>query len=989
MNKKKFLFACLVSCMVLFLSFVLAPSTFGSHPSQDPTPVGGAERTTADSLFKDGIALFDSGDYLGAVVKYKAALLIYQEIGDQGQSAVTLTKIGQAYIEARNYNLALQFYENALNIYRQIDDKESEADILRQEGSLFKDTNLPAKALEMYKEALDLYREVSDRASEARCLQLIGEINQSQNKFEEALVQYQLSHQIYQSLGRDAEQASTSFDIGSMQKNLGKYTEALNAYQEALVLYRKLKDRGDEEITLNNIGTIYDDVGESTRALEFYKDSLTIARELDHQKVMGVILNNMGLIYMDLGLYGDAFRAYTEALTIQEDFGTRSEKATTLDNFGTYYARLKDYSKALDLHLEALEIHRATYDRSSEAADLNNIGVVLGQSGYQTLALNYYLQALQIESDLGDRAGVGQTLTNIGATFAHLGENTTALDYYKQALEIQRQIANPAGEANTLNQMGTLYALLEQYPDALKSFQEALKIRNGTGDRSGEASTLDNIGFIFESQGELQTALDYYFSAISILEDVRTTAKAEEIKTDLSRRSADVYESAVLVLLRIGRPVDAFNLAERARARTFLDQLGNIELKLTGGDSLLLNKAQTLRVDLGAIDRRLRVEESKPADQQNPDLIKSLKSQLLDKQNTYQELLIQIKLNDPEYASLVQVSTLTLPEVQKLIARDEMLVSYFVTDKETIAFVISTDSFETIELPVTAADLRSAITEFRRFSNVEDSSERLYALYNQLINPLRKYMKTPRIGIIPHGILHYIPFAALTDGHRSVIDDFSLFYLPSASVLPFIQEKRKAPSENMMALAESQPEGFPRLSYANQEVESIARLFNSQALTDDQATETLFKMEAGNYSILHLAAHSQLDESNPLFSRLLLAADSSNDGSLEVHEIYGLNLKNANLVVLSACETELGEHSVGDDIVGLDRAFIYAGTPSVIASLWYVDDQATSSLMNSFYFHLKRGLSKADSLRAAQLETRIKYPSPYFWASFVLTGDPA
>jgi CHAT domain-containing protein len=244
------------------------------------------------------------------------------------------------------------------------------------------------------------------------------------------------------------------------------------------------------------------------------------------------------------------------------------------------------------------------------------------------------------------------------------------------------------------------------------------------------------------------------------------------------------------------------------------------------------------------------------------------------------------------------------------------------------------------------------------------------------------------IGIIPHDVLHYLPFTALTDGKRYLGDDYTLFTLPSASVLPFIQQNRKPEGVQLLAMAHGQAEGLPILHYADQEVRAIAKLYNSQPLITPSATLTTFLARASDYSILHIAAHGQLNNNNPLFSKIILAPGANDDGSLDVHQIYSLNLAKANLVVLSACESQLGARSKGDDIVGLNRAFIYAGAPTVITSLWSVDDSATSELMISFYKHLQSGKAKAEALREAQADIKDKYPHPYYWAAFILTGDP-
>ena len=172
------------------------------------------------------------------------------------------------------------------------------------------------------------------------------------------------------------------------------------------------------------------------------------------------------------------------------------------------------------------------------------------------------------------------------------------------------------------------------------------------------------------------------------------------------------------------------------------------------------------------------------------------------------------------------------------------------------------------------------------------------------------------------------------------------------------------------------------------EAASIAQLYGTQPLLGSAATKTALRAQAPSAPMLHLATHAELNERSPLFSRLLLAPDGQDDGSLTVQDVFELNLASADLVVLSACETQLGAQSRGDDLVGLTRAFIYAGTPSFIASLWSVDDQATAVLMTAFYRHLRGGASKAEALQRAQAETRAQYPHPYYWAAFVLTGDP-
>jgi CHAT domain-containing protein len=233
-----------------------------------------------------------------------------------------------------------------------------------------------------------------------------------------------------------------------------------------------------------------------------------------------------------------------------------------------------------------------------------------------------------------------------------------------------------------------------------------------------------------------------------------------------------------------------------------------------------------------------------------------------------------------------------------------------------------------------------------------------------------------------------------------LIDDYVLTVLPSASALPFIQKNARRSDISGQMSAVSAPlilgNDIPPLIFAEREAQAIADLYGVQPLLGEAATESAVWDRVSQASLLHLATHGGYNRYNPLYSDITLAPDGEDDGNLEVHEVYGLNLMNAKLVVLSACETHLGELdaegepvgvSSGDEVVGLTRAFFFAGTPTVIASLWSVEDEATALLMERFYTHLRDGMGKAEALRQAQLEVREQHPNPYYWAGFMLSGD--
>jgi CHAT domain-containing protein len=297
--------------------------------------------------------------------------------------------------------------------------------------------------------------------------------------------------------------------------------------------------------------------------------------------------------------------------------------------------------------------------------------------------------------------------------------------------------------------------------------------------------------------------------------------------------------------------------------------------------------------------------------------------------------------------------------------------------------------------------LSDKIESFTTFANIETSHPNgSIELYKSLIQPLKPFLNRSHLVVIPHRELHYIPFAAFSDGSNYLLDDYMITYLPSASSLPFIDENARDTGGTPLIMGNpttgdyditsslaTQRDQLGPLPFAEEETEVIAKLLGVDPYFQINATETLVKQRARSTSILHFAAHGLFNPTVPLNSLVALAPDKTNDGWLTVSEVYGLDLSNADLIVLSACETQIGQLTAGDEFVGLTRAFFFAGAPTVIASLWSVEDKSTALLMEQFYAHRLEGMGKGEALRQAQLDTRKQYPNPYYWAGFVLSGD--
>jgi CHAT domain-containing protein len=318
------------------------------------------------------------------------------------------------------------------------------------------------------------------------------------------------------------------------------------------------------------------------------------------------------------------------------------------------------------------------------------------------------------------------------------------------------------------------------------------------------------------------------------------------------------------------------------------------------------------------------------------------------------------------------------------------VLSYFVVPDEILCWVVRKEMVELIRWPVNRDSLGTSILEYRRMiQNIEPLEERSQELFTTLVSPVLESIKdSNHIGIVPHGFLHYLSFATLYDSQRYVADRFPLFYLPSSSVLRYTLSRR-TDAKNVRVLAVGNPDlNDPALSlpFAEQEVDTIRWNFDDVTiLTGKKATEGWVREHIWEFGVIHLASHGEFDPINPIFSAVMLAKDENYDGDLEVEEIFGLQI-NADLVLLSACQTGLGKITKGDDVIGLNRSFFYAGTHSVISSLWRVSDISTAVLIKQFYRFYDRH-DKSESLRKAMLHVKNRHPHPGYWGAFILVGD--
>jgi len=510
---------------------------------------------------------------------------------------------------------------------------------------------------------------------------------------------------------------------------------------------------------------------------------------------------------------------------------------------------------------------------------------------------------------------------------------------------------------------------------AKRGFDKLLEIPQTAENRDIYWMLLLDRGRIAEMEGESEAAIGFHQRAIEVIEDQRSTINTEVNKIGFVGDKQEVYDRIVSLLFEQARYEEAFEYVERAKARALVDMLAS--RRRFARPAASLQKEIELVSKLAAAEDEVRIQDE---------------TMNLDQYGKRRAVVVQLREEihnaDPELASLVTVTPPKVAEIQQLLPSDENLVEYFVAGDTLYTFVVNRKEVRGVQLSVKG--MYREIEAFRKHIMAPNSNQYVtdgQVFYEKLIYPVEEMITSKNLTIVPHGALHYIPFNALYSGEGFLIDSYTIRVLPSGSAMKFIKGPNEGQAGTILAFGNPNL-GDPIYDLPGAEKEAIAITRaqpNSKLFMRKQATETCVKRFGEHFRYIHFATHATFDAEKPLTSGLLMTADGENDGTLTVGELYDLRL-NADLVTLSACETALGKVANGDDVVGFTRGFLYAGANSIVSSLWKVDDQATSILMQEFYKELQEK-DKREALRTAQLKVKNTYNShPYFWAAFQITG---
>jgi CHAT domain-containing protein/tetratricopeptide (TPR) repeat protein len=747
------------------------------------------------------------------------------------------------------------------------------------------------------------------------------------------------------------------------------------------------------------------------RNLDRYEESIATARaalEIANQRGLSITAaraqQSLALTYYYLGYYNRALDLLGQARQIFE--GEQLGRDCLMVNIYTAdcYLALNRYREALGLATSAerglaaygtsYEVGRAAYSRAQAFLGLNDF----------EQANRALLDARTIFSAIGIDLW-GARIDQLRATLLlRQGGWVEARSLAERAQQVfgHRQLVVEKAQARLL--VAEALAAGHQTHRALTMARSVLAVARAHQVPELEQQSLYLSGRLVEQKGDRQQALTYFRTCIEQIERQRREM-AVELRSSYLADKEGVYHAAVRLALDLDRVEVAFDYVERSKSRALIDLLAHdLDIRVEArdpADERLLEQLKAARSRCQWLYNRLNLAPEREAT--DPAVWPETRLQLLADLNVEERnlsnLLTELQIRNADYIENAALWQVQIEAPQPHLGPDTLLVEYYITAGEVLAFTVDANKVRVFRNLCTDRELNHLLSLLHLLMNQDALPNRslaagqaarqvrllaiLECLYQRLIDPLTSELANfTALIIVPHGPLHYLPFHALYDGQRYILERFEISYLPTASLLPLSQQRDRdtAAWNRSLVVGWSFNQGLP---FTQIEAEMLGELLSAEPFLAEAATSKIVRTEAADCQVIHLAAHAEFRADAPRFSALHLA-----DGPLTTIDILNLQLS-ASLVTLSACQSGLNVITGGDELVGFSRAFLYAGAAGLVLSLWRVEDQATARLMVRFYRGLLAGQTKAAALRLAQLsflELDDARSHPFYWAPFFLVG---
>jgi CHAT domain-containing protein len=906
----------------------------------------------------------------------------------------------------------------------------------------------PGKAQRLTKLCAELADRAGAPVASPRAAYIRAQTHAANGEFDAALDLIEAANNGYIACGENLEALRTHVGRMSVLLELGLYREALEAGQTVL---DTLEGRGELDVTptqqqvglftalvYQNRGGCYEYMGRYEDALGAYAVAEERYRALGMIERLGEILDNRGAILLSLGRGNEALAAHEAAAEVFANAGLTLSHAKALSNIGEANRQLANYRRSLD----AFEQARRLYESLGVLADK---GLLLIDTASAYLELNLYAEALvsfqrahTLLREVGMVHDRARALWGMGSTLIASSEFDGAGDALAEAAELFTAAGNVPLLSGVMLEQAALQQASGDHGVAVATARRALDLVSDN-DRSVERvyahlrlndlllpDTAEAEPHLLEARRlakrfalpQLRYRLNERFgrlrrlqnrdeeaqvlleAAVDEIERLRGTLAHETMRVSFLRDKTAAYEELLRLYLARGTREDsrrAFAIAERAKSRALVDLLTGVTVGSGAtADDTLERRIRNLQSDLNVTYTQI-LEGAGESELPLSDL--SGRAAELEREISELRLRAAVATSDLFAAPAPANYSEYLPS-------EVMLLAYHVVGDEIVAFVHAQDGLRTVRNVGSAASVARLVQQLdvqwdRVGADKEFAKQHmallerltrqvLTSLHGELMGPLAAYLNEAvspdsegtgapqKLAIVPHGVLHRVPFHALFDGEAYLLERFEVSYAPSAKVYSLCQERVSRGLDSALALGVADP----LIPAVTEEARVVARhLPAAEVLTDRRATVEALRDKAPGCGVLHLACHGMYRSDNPMFSSLKLY-----DSWLTATEVLDLDLAGA-LVILSACESGRNEVFAGDELIGLTRAFLGAGTATLVASLWLVQDETTAQLMEKWYENLREGVGRAAALREAQLALKDAFPHPYYWAPFVLIGQ--
>src|SRR6056297_272831 len=979
--------------------------TYLGDPGMTPEESSDFARKHFISYVKTGRAAFDAGHPEKALINIANAISIAAEIKAYSQYLPALYRIGrESAYRAGHLKKALALAQKLTDMLdAQQPDSSAHAEAMLTLGLIHAKLKQYDRAVPVIETAVDMFAMLDADRQLAGAMKNLGVVLENATRYDSALSRFQKAAALSKEIDDRRMLAAQEINIGRIYDlRLNRYPEAIRHYEKAMALYKAIDDPEKIAESRLNIGRCYRLLGVFAKAHATYENALaTLTRSsAGAQRLKAKIIIEQANNAWFQGDFETAFKRQRHCHKLAGKTEDPLLRVMSKNTAGLIWWSLGNYDKALAELEIALKQARELDVRPDEVAStLNNIGLVYREMGSHEKALETFDQALAIDTELQSKWAMAYDYRNKGLTYLEMEQPKTAVPLFDDAYRLSDAIGNRINAAKARLGKGNALLALKDYEAAKAAYDQALTLSKDMQIKETRWRALYGLGRTHLAlNDDRQTAETYFRDAIGIIESMRSAIKVKELKENFMKSRLDVYKDLVKLLADMEEPRAAFEIAERSRSRNFIDLLGTQQVALGSEvEAELYKKQATLAAEIEATEQLLAGAEA-------PEEVKAYREAVKKLKNERQNLMLDIQAEHPRLSTLISIPPVSADKIIRRLQADVALLSYYVLDEEILCWILrnpngsadKTADIRLVRIPANQERLSRRVLEYRRIiQNLEPHERHSNALYDRLIAPIKKRIDDVHtVGIIPHGPLHYLSFATLYSGDDFLIDDFSLFYVPSASVLDYTLPRRiKRPKLQLKVLAIGNPDlGNPALElpFAEQEVGYIHWNFPEiTTLTQDKATEAWVVKNIARFDIIHIASHGEFHPINPLMSAIKLSraedGKTSTDGDLRAAEVFGLDIR-ADMVCLSACQTGLGKVKAGDEIIGLNRSFFYAGTHTIISSLWRVSDVSTAMLIKTFYRRYTEN-NKADSLRAAARHVKDRYPHPGYWGAFTLVGD--